>query len=243
MECSICYNPIIDKVFMTCSSQHPFCFKCLLQNVEANSELKSCPNCRGGDKFIMLTNETIPSGTGFYSLDYFKKSLPILQKILGDSVTANTCLISELILVCYVKNKKQLNIAHKLISSGDSIDDIVPFIKWDEKRSLEDIGIEVVGGLVDFFTSGTPMGTPMGMPPGGPTNFTPFRQNTNPGSPNEQRQRRTNTDREDRGDRRGDRGDNRPRDQRGPRILFGSGLPPPDFIRTMFGNGGGNVSD
>ena len=42
---------------MTCSSQHPFCFKCLLQSVEANTELKSCPNCRGGDKFIMLTND------------------------------------------------------------------------------------------------------------------------------------------------------------------------------------------
>lgn len=137
MDCSVCYNPIIDKVLMTCTSQHQFCFKCLLKNVEANLELKSCPNCRGGDKFIMLTNETESEDTGFYSLKYFKKSLPILKKILGDSVI-NSCLISEIILVYYVKNKKQLDIAHKLIIDNN-MDDIIPFIKWNKKRSFVEI--------------------------------------------------------------------------------------------------------
>ncbi len=154
MECSICFSQSVDKVSMTCSSQHSFCFKCLLQNIEANNKLKSCPNCRGGDKFIMLTPNPTTSGTpitsgtnGFYSLNYFKKSLPIMQKILKDNITINTCLISEIILICYIKNKKQLEIAHKLLSLEESIDSIVSIIRWDERKNLEDIGVEIFNGL------------------------------------------------------------------------------------------------
>ena len=113
MECAICYNLIVDKVSRTCISQHPFCFKCILSNIEANSEstspLGNCASCRGGDKYIMLTNELnqpvdehysniprrttqstqinepLPSSQSdpFYTLKYFKKSLPILQKNHG----------------------------------------------------------------------------------------------------------------------------------------------------------------
>ncbi len=152
MECSVCFNQIVDKIFMTCSSQHSFCFKCILQNIEANSELKSCPNCRGGDKFIMLTNDLNTTGAnGFYSLEYFKKSLPIMQKILGDSITINTCLVSENILVCYVKNKKQLDIAHKLVSLGESIDAIVAILKWDEKKQPGNVGAAEIFGMPAVF--------------------------------------------------------------------------------------------
>lgn len=136
MECSICYNQIQDKVSMTCGSQHAFCFKCILQYIEANQELKNCPNCRGGEKFIMISSEP-SSGTNndFYSLDYFKKSMPVLQKVLQDSTVSNTCLIAEVLLVSYVKNKKQLDIAHKLINIGESVDTLVPLIKWDSIES------------------------------------------------------------------------------------------------------------
>ena len=218
MECSICFNPIVDKVLMTCSTQHAFCFKCLLGIIEANSELKGCPNCRGGDKFIMLTTEA--NSSGFYSLDYFRKSLPILQKILGDNVIANTCLVSELILVCYVKNKKQLNIAHKLISSDDTgrglkevIEDIVPYIKWDEKKSIENIGLEMIGGLAEFL--GMPPHTHEPQPP----------PNTRP---SEQRRRRTNTD--------GERPSREQRPspeqrERTPRIIFST---PSSFLQGAF---------
>ena len=88
-------------------------------------------------------------------MQYFKKSLPILQKILKNNVTTNTCLISEIILVCYVKNKKQLDLAHKLMNIGETLETVVSGIKWDEKKSFEDLGAEVIGGLVDFF--GTPI--------------------------------------------------------------------------------------
>ena len=57
MECAICYKPIVDKVSRTCSSQHPFCFQCVLSTIEANAELGTCASCRGGDKFIMLNSE------------------------------------------------------------------------------------------------------------------------------------------------------------------------------------------
>jgi len=153
MECSICYNQIVDKVYMTCSSQHPFCFKCILQNIETNSELKNCPNCRGGDKFIMINN-TSNSGNstseGFYSLDYFKKSLPIIQKILGNSITINTCLISEIILIFYIKNKNQIDVAHKLMSLGETLESIINIIKWNDRKHYEDIGIDMFGGLAQM---------------------------------------------------------------------------------------------
>jgi hypothetical protein len=151
MDCSICYSKIVDKVFMTCISQHPFCFKCLLRTVETNSELKGCPLCRGGDKYIMLTNDNIDTQIipvdDFYSLTYFKKSLPILQKYLGDDVTVNTCLISEIMLLCYIKNIKQLDITHKLMTLNYKIDDIIPLIRWNGMKSIEETGIEFVGNL------------------------------------------------------------------------------------------------
>lgn len=139
MECSICFNQIHDKVSMTCASQHMFCFKCIVQYIEANSELKNCPNCRGGDKFIMITSDLVHTNTNdFYSLDHFKKSIPLLQKILQDSVVSNTCLISEMLLVCYVKNKKQLEIAHKLLNIGEQMDTVVNVIKWDSYDHVPD---------------------------------------------------------------------------------------------------------
>jgi len=152
MDCSICYNQIIDKVYMTCNSQHPFCFRCLLESVEVSSELKYCPNCRGGDKFILLSNNSTSTGVGFYSLDYFKKSLPILQKMLG--IITNTCLVSEAILVFYVKNKKQLDIAHELIALDYSIDDVSSLIKWNDQRNLANIinGLGLNGFFEQFQT-------------------------------------------------------------------------------------------
>ena len=214
MECSICFNPIVDKVSMTCSSQHPFCFKCLLQNVEANAELKSCPNCRGGDKFIMLTNDTtLHSNDSFYSLQYFKKSLPIIQKILGDIVTANTCLISETILVFYVKNKKQIDAVHKLMSVGESLDTVVSVIRWDERRNLEDIGVEMIGGLAELF----------GIPPMGSHSHIP--STSDRPSSEQRRQQRARTTHES--------------TERGSRVIFGTGPPPPGSFVFPFTFGGG----
>jgi hypothetical protein len=139
MKCFKCFNQIVDKVNMTCSEQHSFCFKCLLDLIEADSEqLKVCPRCRGGDKYIILGNDLVSTGTGFYSLNYFKKTLPILQKFFGDNVNTDTCLIPEIVLVYYVINKKQIEVAHQLISLNYSIDDAFSLINWDEKRTLED---------------------------------------------------------------------------------------------------------
>jgi hypothetical protein len=244
MECSICFNQIVDKVSMTCSGQHPFCFKCLLQNVEANSELKSCPNCRGGDKFIMLTYNSNASGiNGFYSLDYFKKSLPIIQKILGDSVTVNTCLISEIILIFYVKNKKQLDAAHKLMSQGESIDSVVSILKWDEKRNIEDIGIEMIGGLAEFLGFAVPT-----MPTAPNNRQMPYARARSSAIPE-----RTPSDQRERRARRTPSEYTQYTDEPSrPRIIFGTGPPPPGAylspfggpppgaFPSPFGNGGGN---
>lgn len=146
MECSICLNKIVDKVLMTCSSQHAFCFKCIIEYIDTESELKNCPNCRGGGQYIMLGNEMSQIGpivtNDFYSLNYFKKCIPVLQKILQDPT--NSCLISENMLITYVKNKKQFEIAHKLLSSGESIDTIVTVIKWDR------VGAETIGNIFNI---------------------------------------------------------------------------------------------
>jgi hypothetical protein len=158
MECPLCNEEMIDKVLMTCNSQHSFCFKCLLKGVEVNSELKSCPTCRGGIKYVMLSNETNSTDVNdINSLFYFRKSLPILQKVLGEDVVINTCLISEDLLVCYVRNKKQIGIIHKLLPEY-KIDELVPLIKWDKKKNLEESGMEFLGHILgttasDFFQS------------------------------------------------------------------------------------------
>ena len=85
MECSICQNEVFDKVMMTCKSAHAFCFKCILQYVEKNMALKSCPNCRGGNKYILIPTDNeepvLQQEYEFYSLNSFQESLPILQKV------------------------------------------------------------------------------------------------------------------------------------------------------------------
>lgn len=154
-ECPICQETILDKISMTCNSQHSLCFKCLLENIEVNSELKSCPICRGGDKFIMFNNEQSDI-RGFYSIDYFKKSLPILQKILNNTVS-NTCLISDILLITYVKNKKQLQIAHTLISFGQNIDEIIPYINWKITNKLENTLNNTINNAFSYFGSTEPI--------------------------------------------------------------------------------------
>jgi hypothetical protein len=107
-ECSICHEEVSDRVMMTCKAAHSFCFKCILIYVEKNMALKSCPNCRGGNKFIMIPTdneetETETSIFDFYSLRSFKESLSILQKIKKlDS--DNSCLVPESVLLLYIRN-------------------------------------------------------------------------------------------------------------------------------------------
>ncbi len=148
-ECSICHEIIIDKVFMTCSSQHSFCFKCILQGIELTGELKSCPNCRGPEgiekKFILLEKRYIinldEDEQNFYSLNYFKKSLPVLQRLTN--LSNNTCLLSEHVLSVYINNKKQLEFFYEVIKIGKQIDDIFNFIKWKYTHEHEyENGIE-----------------------------------------------------------------------------------------------------
>ncbi len=135
-ECNICREKIIDKVFMSCSSQHVFCFKCILLGVEVTSKLKNCPNCRGGNKYIIYS--TVGNNTDFYSLNYFKKSLPFLQKIINTPIV-NTCLISESELLIYANNKKQFEAAYKLIENGYNMDDTLKLINWNRKTKSETV--------------------------------------------------------------------------------------------------------
>ena len=159
---------------MTCSAKHPFCFKCLLLSVEATNELKNCPMCRGGDKYIKLENAEGQESSDFYTLSYFKKSIPILQKILNENISANSCLVSEYLLINYVKNKKQLDIVLKLFAQDYKLSDLIPLIKWNERKSMDDIGGEFLGNLIsaaanDFF-GGPPPEFFRPPRPDGPTN-------------------------------------------------------------------------
>jgi hypothetical protein len=136
--CSICLSDIIDKVYLTCSAKHPFCFRCLIQSIEVTNELKNCPLCKGGDKFIMVDMSKLEDNNNFYSLSYFKKSIPFLKKILNDNIGSNSCLVSEQVLITYVNNKKQLSVAHKLLDSSYEINEIISLIRWDEKGVYTD---------------------------------------------------------------------------------------------------------
>ncbi len=160
-ECSLCNEQMIDKVSMTCTAQHSFCFKCILKNIEVNSTLKTCPNCRGGDKFIVFPNispNNLGGSNDFYSLVYFTKSLPIIQKILN--YQGNSCLISENILLFYIKNKKQIDIAHKLIPDY-KIDDLILLIKWDKQPDLLNLASDAFG----FFRNANTNTTNTPIPP------------------------------------------------------------------------------
>jgi hypothetical protein len=160
MECSICYNKINDShVEMTCMSRHSFCFKCIIENVETHSELKPCPLCRGGSKYILLNlGQATKGSTGsFYSTDYFLESLPIINKLIKCKFT-NSCLVSEEALVFYVKNKKQINMFNKLVrdrkeenAEEDTIDELIDCIKWERKdESKRSIFGSLFNGLSDM---------------------------------------------------------------------------------------------
>lgn len=128
-ECPICYDKEgIDRVFLTCAAKHSICFKCALDGIEHNKKLNVCPLCKGGTKYIIIGDSSAKL-MDFYNLSYFKKLLPILIKIINDK-SSNTCLISEDLLLSYIENKKQLEIASKLLDSGLSVDDIFNTIKW-----------------------------------------------------------------------------------------------------------------
>jgi hypothetical protein len=138
-ECPICQSEIKEKVSMTCSAKHSFCFECILKSVESCKELKNCPMCRGGgeNKSILLESESIcKNSENFYSVSKFKKFIPIIQKILNtEEKSQNSCLISDSVLLTYVKNKKQLEFAD-ILSKTYSIDEIFPLIKWTDQTSL-----------------------------------------------------------------------------------------------------------
>ncbi len=135
MDCPLCFTPIVDTVFMTCSAEHSYCFKCILGCVESNeTNFKKCPNCRGGRNYIKIIEKDKfdKSNEDFYSLDYFKKSLPILIKICNSEVE-NSYLVSTETLLTYIKNKEILTMAHFLLENNYPITKIVKNMNWLSK--------------------------------------------------------------------------------------------------------------
>jgi len=128
-ECSICQLPIVEKISLTCPAAHSFCFKCILDYIEKHQELKSCPNCRNGLKFITLGHvddeETDPETDPYYTIKYFKECLPILYKIKKQE----SYLISEYMLLLYLANKKQLELMKNKPENFDLIKWITPKFK------------------------------------------------------------------------------------------------------------------
>jgi hypothetical protein len=166
-DCSICHSELKNQVYMTCGSKHPFCFECLLKSVEATKELKSCPLCRGGDKFIMVDqacNQIEGDHESYYSLHNFKKSIPILQKVLKQE-TSNTCLVSDKILIAYIKNKKQLEFSKILLSHKYEIDEILSFIRWEKEKDIRDDVCDFLSNIaVDVLYRGNGGGAPQNQP-------------------------------------------------------------------------------
>ena len=163
-QCTICQDRVKDEIKMTCEASHSFCFKCILQDVETHGLLKPCPNCRNGLKFILmlnkLKNDVVNNVSDpFYSTKYFEECLPILNKIVKDN-GQKSCLISEEILLLYIKNKKQLKIAKQF-----NIEEVFDTIKWVKPiKSTSNRG-----GLIDITNimnglQGPQQGPPQGSP-------------------------------------------------------------------------------
>ncbi len=149
MSCSICFNNIVDKVSMTCQATHSFCFKCLLENIRVNKQLKSCPLCMGGDKFILMSDNYDKESTDFYSINQLLKHKNIINRIMNEKDNSNSCLLSEKMLLVYILNKKQIEIYDKLISSGESIDDIYNYIKWSKQSEVVDFST-LFSSMLDY---------------------------------------------------------------------------------------------
>jgi len=151
-NCPICHSEITDKVHMTCKAMHSFCFKCILKCVEKTSKLTVCPLCRGGEKFIIL-DSNVRECDEFGSTCHLMKSVSILQKVLSMNLSTNSCIVSESLLINYIKNKKQLELAHKLLNENYKIEDIILLIKWDSKKSFENMGSDFVSDFVGGFVN------------------------------------------------------------------------------------------
>jgi len=124
-DCFICQQPIVDEANFTCPAAHGCCFRCILEYIEKNKELKTCPICRGGLKFITLgpnyyTDNNITADIDpFYTIQNFKECLPILYKILN--IKEESYLISEELILLYQKNKKQLQLIKNNIENFDMV--------------------------------------------------------------------------------------------------------------------------
>jgi hypothetical protein len=127
-ECPICQASFKDPVKMTCKASHEFCFSCIIQWVSTKGSLESCPLCRGGDKFIIMGDNPTRKEYSYNSLNHFLLSKKILQKVLFIKNNENTCLIPERLLLTYVKNKDQIELA---LGSRMSSDKLIKLINWD----------------------------------------------------------------------------------------------------------------
>lgn len=147
-ECSICQSELKDKINMSCGAQHEFCFECILKNVEITGELRTCPLCNGGDKFIILgVNQQHQHTDNYYSTYLFVKSLPIIKKILKDK-SQNTCVISEKILQFYISNKTQLEFVHTL-NKDYELDEIIKYIRWElSTNNITDVMMGLAGDYI-----------------------------------------------------------------------------------------------
>lgn len=154
--CSICHSEIKDKVNMSCGSQHEYCFSCILKGIEVIGELRSCSLCNGGDKFIIIDFNSHKEETDeYFSIYLFKKSLPIIKKIIKDK-SQNTCIVSEKILQFYVHNKTQLEFFH-ILNKDYEQDEIIKQIKWDHVSSMNQTEISdlLMGMAGDYILGST----------------------------------------------------------------------------------------
>lgn len=127
--CAICQSEVVDKVSMTCSSMHKFCFKCILKYIEKNNKLTNCPYCRGSSKYILIEKNDTNSDS-FYDTNYLKKSLNVLSKVFKD-IETNSCIVSDMSLVHYIRNQKQLNLFFKALQFYEKEEHLIQLIKWD----------------------------------------------------------------------------------------------------------------
>lgn len=129
-KCSICHLKIQDSVSMACKGMHSFCFLCIITWIGQQKKLDCCPICRGGDKYIIIKNTEINNKNYLYNtLSHFSLCKPILEKILRETTNENSCLVSERVVLTYIKNEKQLQL---LFESKMPLEDLMYIINWEK---------------------------------------------------------------------------------------------------------------
>ena len=174
--CPICHEDFKDEIYACCDYLHAYCFKCILNYVKTNNKLTPCVLCRDScclyihvpenRQIIKKTESSSTSSTeteDIETLKYFLKSLHLIRKINGTKYKYSS-LITENELKCFIKNKDNITLYHKIIESNlGTHETIFPSIKWESNTVIRSDPEQIINmlsnisnnpnqGVIDLFT-------------------------------------------------------------------------------------------